>query len=220
MFSSINTAGAIYLVVLLRHGESVGNAEGYHQGQSDFPLTPSGLAQSRSLAQRWKEEGMTFDHIISSPLERARQTAEIISTSLNAPLELDPDWMERDNGLLSGLRLDESARVYPRPPFIHVYQSIGGTGESQWELYLRSGRALQRLVDSPPGRYLIVSHGGILNMAMYAILGIPPQANFTGPRFRFGNTSFATLTYTPDEHRWTLISLNDQAHWKGSQDQD
>ena len=220
MFSSISSTGVTYLIILLRHGESVGNAEGYHQGQSDFPLTPTGLAQAKALAARWKDEGINFDRIISSPLQRARQTADIISAAIHTPVEYDPNWMERDNGSLSGLRHEEAARIYPRPPFIHVYQGIGGTGESQWELYLRAGHALQHLVDSPPGRYLIVSHGGILNMAMYAILGIPPQANFTGPRFRFGNTSFATLTYTPNEHKWTLISLNDQAHWKDTQEPD
>jgi broad specificity phosphatase PhoE len=77
---------------------------------------------------------------------------------------------------------------------MHPYQAVGETGESQWELYLRAGRAVQNLLKNPPGRYLVVSHGGILNLAFYAILGIAPQANFTGPRFRFANTAYATPT--------------------------
>lgn len=205
----------LYHVILLRHGESIGNAEGYHQGQSDFPLTENGRKQARAVARRWRREALAFQGVVSSPLLRARETGEIISGMLKAPLELDADWMERDNGLLSGLRPDEAAQVYPRPTFIHPYQPIGSTGESQWELFLRAGLALQRLLERPPGRYLVVSHGGILNMAMYAILGIPVQANFTGPRFRFGNTAFATLTYAPAEHKWTLFGLNDSSHWAG-----
>lgn len=204
-----------YHVILLRHGESIGNAEGYHQGQTDFPLTENGRRQAQAVARRWQHEGLIFQGVISSPLLRARETGEVITTLLKVPLEMDADWKERDNGLLSGLRPEEAAQVYPRPTFVPPYQAIGRTGESQWELYLRSGRAIQRLLAHPPGRYLVVSHGGILNMAMYAILGIPVQANFTGPRFRFGNTAFATLTYHPTEHRWTLFGLNDSSHWDG-----
>ncbi len=206
---------SLYYILLMRHGESIGNAEGYHQGQTDFPLTENGRRQARAIARRWHHEGLSFLAVISSPLLRAQETGEIIADQLTAPLELDEDWMERDNGLLSGLRPEDAAQVYPRPAFIHPYQAIGQTGESQWELYLRAGRALQRLLTHSPGRYLVVSHGGILNMAMYAILGIPVQANFTGPRFRFGNTAFASLTYSPAEHKWTLFGLNDRSHWSG-----
>lgn len=216
MFSSPEPPpDALFTVILLRHGESVGNAEGYHQGQFDFPLTDNGRRQARALGRRWRREGLRFDAVITSPLLRARETADIIASLLEAPLEIDEDWMERDNGLLSGLRPEESAQVVPRPAFIHPYQAIGQTGESQWELYLRAGRALQRLLLHPQGCYLVISHGGILNMAMYAILGIPVQANFTGPRFRFGNTAFATFSYHPAEHKWTLHGLNDRSHWTG-----
>ena len=202
-----------HFIVFLRHGESVGNAEDRFQGQYDFPLTEKGQAQARALSERWQAEGMHFDFCISSPLLRAAQTAEIITSRLGIPLELDPLWKELHNGLLAGLRSDEAAERYPRPDFIHPYLHIGGTGESRWEVYLRAGRAVQALLDHPSGRYLVVAHGGILNMAIYAILGIPVQADYTGPTFRFENTSFATLTYTPAEHHWRLIGLNDRAHW-------
>ena len=203
-----------YHLTLLRHGESVGNAEGKHQGQSDFPLTEKGEAQGRALAERWLNERKCFDLLISSPLSRARGTAEILAEALHLTLELNPLWMERDNGLLAGLRPEEAIASYPRPPFIHPYLPIGQTGESQWELYLRAGKAIQDLLHHPPGNYLIVSHGGILNMVLYAILGITPQANFYGPRFRFGNTAFATLTYNPGEHKWYVHGLNDRVHWQ------
>jgi hypothetical protein len=51
-------------------------------------------------------------------------------------------------------------------------------------------------------------------MAFYAILGIAPQANFTGPRFRFSNAAFATLTYHPDQHKWSVFAVNDHSHWR------
>jgi 2,3-bisphosphoglycerate-dependent phosphoglycerate mutase len=205
---------SIYSIILLRHGESVGNAEGYYQGQAEFPLTKRGQEQARSLASRWLNEGRTFRQVISSPLSRARQTAEILGQSMNLTVEYDPLWMERDNGILAGLRPEEADLRHPRPAFINPYQHIGETGESQWELYLRAGRAVQSILCRPPDSYLVVSHGGILNMVLYAILGIAPQANFQGARFRFRNTAFATLTYNPVEHFWVLEGLNDRVHWE------
>lgn len=213
MFNPTHTP-IIYHITLLRHGESQGNFEGRHQGQADFPLTELGRQQTKALVDRWHGEKKSFDLVISSPLVRARETAEIIATRLQTPLELDPLWMERDNGLMAGLSEEEVRETLPQPQFIHPYQAIGQTGESQWELYLRAGKAVQSLFNRPPACYLIVSHGGLLNMFFYAILGIAPQPNFHGPRFRFNNTAFATLSYNPTSHRWYVLGVNDHMHWK------
>src|SRR4030066_2591894 len=91
-----------YHITLLRHGQSQGNFEGRHQGQADFPLTDLGRQQTNALVDRWKAEKKEIDLIISSPLMRARETAEIIATVLGIPLVFDPLWMERDNGLMAG----------------------------------------------------------------------------------------------------------------------
>ncbi|MCS6906591.1 MAG: histidine phosphatase family protein [Anaerolineales bacterium] len=196
-----------YQIYLLRHGESTGNANGYHQGQYDFPLSEKGTQQARRLASLLKARGLNFDRIISSPLSRARQTAEILAETLSVPLELDPIWMERDAGLLSGLRPEEAQKLYPRPDFISLYEKIGKTGESQWELFLRAGQAIESILRCGPGRYLVVSHGGILNMVMYATLGIFPQPNFYGAQFLFTNTGYAVLHFYPETHNWLLAEL-------------
>lgn len=204
----------VYEITFLRHGESVGNADGYFQGQSDFPLTQAGLSQAQALAQRWVEEKVKFDMIVSSPLSRARQTAEIIASALNAPVVLDEMWMERDNGSLAGLKFDEGRKKYPLPDFSNIYQPFAETGEGDWELYLRAGHAVHKLLSRPAGRILVVSHGGLLNQVMYTIMGITPQANYSGTRFRFENTGFATFVYYPNEHRWQVDTINDHSHWK------
>jgi len=213
MVAMINDPSIMYCITLLRHGESLGNYEGRHQGQADFPLTDKGRDQTRALVERWKAEGKTFDLIISSPLARARETAEIISAEFSLPLEFNSLWMERDNGLMAGLSPEEVRDTLPEPGFVHPYLAIGQTGESQWELYLRAGNAVQKLLNHPPGNYLVVSHGGFLNMFFYAILGITPQPNFHGPRFRFNNTAFATINYNPATHRWYILGVNDYHHW-------
>jgi broad specificity phosphatase PhoE len=203
-----------FYITLLRHGESVGNAESRWQGQADYPLTDTGRAQARALAQRWKAEEMKFDLIITSPLLRAKETAEIIGKALNAQVEVDDLWLERDNGEFAGLTPSEARQKFPQPVFYTPYDFVGGDGEGDWELFLRAGQALHSLLTRNPARYLVVSHGGLLNQFMHAVTGIAPQANNAGVRFRFENTSFAQMTYIPHQHRWMIDKLNDRAHWK------
>ena len=210
----MNRSRPRFIFTFLRHGESVGNAEARRQGQKDYPLNDTGRAQVRALADRWVAEKIHFDKIFSSPLARARETAEILSADLNAPVEFDPIWMERAAGDLQGLTAVEIRR-YPRPDFLNPYQDVGGSGEGDWELFLRGGRALHGLLRQPLGEYLIVSHGGLLNQILLAAAGITPHANLGGPRFRFENTAFARLIYFPNVHRWEFDALNDHAHWTG-----
>jgi 2,3-bisphosphoglycerate-dependent phosphoglycerate mutase len=200
-----------YHLTFLRHGESVGNAENRFQGHADFPLTEKGRAQAQDLAERWLADDVTFDRCISSPLLRTRQTAEIVTQALNVPLEFDADWMEINNGLMAGLNDEEAEKVAPPPNFMTPYTRYGKTGESRWELYLRAGKAIQAILDRAPARYLVVAHGGILNMAMYAILNISPQTDFSGPRFMFNNTTFASFRYEPEHHNWRLLQFSGYA---------
>jgi broad specificity phosphatase PhoE len=65
-----------------------------------------------------------------------------------------------------------------------------------------------------PGSYLIVSHGGLLNQLMHAIIGIAPHVDPSGVRFRFENTAFARVLYYPHQHRWAIDAVNDRAHLK------
>lgn len=201
----------IYHFVFLRHGESIGNAQARWQGQSDYALTDKGRAQAQALAERWKAEHAKFDLIIASPLSRARETAEIVASAVNAKVEFDPILLERHIGEMEGLTAEE-VRKRPQPPYVTPYDPIGGEGEGDWALFLRAGQALHSLLRRPPGNYLIVSHGGLLNQLMNAIVGIAPHVDPSGVRFRFENTAFARVIYYPYQHRWAIDALNDRAH--------
>ncbi len=201
-----------FTLIFLRHAESVGNANGYYQGQKDFPLTKRGINQVRRLISRWQVDGTRLDRIITSPLERAKRTAELIGKALNCPMDVDEDWQERDMGVLTGVRREEADSVYPKPAFFNPFDHIGGTGEGNWALFLRAGKALHEILQREPGRYLIVSHGGILNQALHVVLGMTPQANGQGVHFRFVNTAFATVYYEPEKHKWIVWGLNDFTH--------
>lgn len=203
----------VYTFVFLRHGESVGNAEARWQGQSDYMLTQKGRLQARALAERWKSENVKFELIITSPLVRAKETAEIIASALGTKVELEPILMERHIGEMEGLTAEE-VRKKPQPPYVTPYDPVGGEGEGDWALFLRAGQALHGLLRRTPGSYLIVSHGGLLNQLMNAIIGIAPHVDPSGVRFRFENTAFARVFYFPHQHRWAFDALNDRYHLK------
>jgi broad specificity phosphatase PhoE len=151
-----DTLNSHYQIAFLRHGESTGNAEERFQGQSDFPLSPLGRAQARALASRWQADGFNFDCIVTSPLSRAAETAQIIGSALGAPVETEPLWMERHNGQFSGMRHVEIRERFPSIDNWGLYQNFAETGEGDWELYLRAGQALHSLMRKTPGRYLVV----------------------------------------------------------------
>lgn len=87
------------MLILIRHGESTGNAEGLLLGRLDAPLTERGLDQALSLGSSLT--GVT--RVISSPLVRARATAEALG--LGIPVEIDERWIEMDYGEFDGRRL-------------------------------------------------------------------------------------------------------------------
>jgi broad specificity phosphatase PhoE len=204
----------VYRFVFLRHAESVGNVESRWQGQSNYPLTERGRAQARALCERWKNEDVKFDLVITSTLARARETAQIVTSYLDdIMIEFNPILMERHIGEMEGLTVEE-VRQLPQPPYVTPYDSIGGVGEGDWALFLRAGQALQQFLRKPPGKYLIVSHGGFLNQLMHAVVGISPHVDPSGIRFRFENTSFARVAYYPHQHRWLIDTINDRAHLK------
>jgi 2,3-bisphosphoglycerate-dependent phosphoglycerate mutase len=203
---------AFFTLRFLRHAESVGNAQGYYQGQKDYVLTDRGENQVKRLIARWQADGTRIDQVISSPLTRARKTAEPICEAFGCPLVVDDDWRERDIGLLTGVKREEADKVYPKPDFFTPYDSLGVTGEGDWALYLRAGRAIHSILKRPSGRVLIVSHGGILNQAMHVVFGMAPQAAGQGVHFRFVNTAYSTVYYDPERYKWVVWGLNDFTH--------
>jgi len=191
-------------LTLLRHGESVANRAAVVQGQMDSPLSDLGRKQAEGVAREWLSEGLLFDQVITSPLLPARETAEVIATRLGLHLELEPSWMERDFGSGQGLSIESfQDRLGPKPPL--PFAPVFGNGEGAWDLYLRVARAVQAVVRRPPGRYLIVSHGALLNAALRAMLGLAPTPG-RAPRFTFANGGHAHLEMD-DEGAWTLHAL-------------
>jgi broad specificity phosphatase PhoE len=193
---------------LIRHGASTGNRDRVRQGQQDFPLTEEGRIQAERLATGLSGNGIVYAALVSSPLSRALETAEIISTALALPLETDPRWMERHAGTAEGSPIDEAALRRGGPSATSAHQPLFEDGESQIDLHLRAVGAIQDLLRRPPGHYLVVAHGGILSEAVRSLLGWSPTGSHPLPSFRFDNCAFARLSYNTRRQSWTVECAN------------
>ncbi len=148
----------------LRHGETDWNAQGLSQGNVDIPLNPTGLAQARSAAERLRHRGIAT--IVSSPLSRARVTAEIAGEALSLPVQFDDDLREVRFGVQEGQPMSD---WFPR----WVAGDFAPEGaESFAALRSRAVAAVSRAVVLPPA-VLVVAHGAWFR-ALRTAMGIEP----------------------------------------------
>src|SRR6516164_7866041 len=96
-------------VYLARHGETEWSVSGQHTGLTDLPLTDRGERNARRLGERLK--GMTFAHVLTSPLRRARRTCEL--AGFGAAAQVDPDLVEWNYGTYEGKTTAEILKERP-----------------------------------------------------------------------------------------------------------
>ena len=159
-------------IFLARHGESDWNVEKRFQGHSDRPLTERGREQAHALADLLASE--KIDAVYTSPLSRARETAEIVAARAGLEPVALPELREVDTGSWSGLsRVDVEARF---PEGFARWRS-GGSGWEDGETYQQMAErvigALRTIAeDHPNGRVLIISHGGPIRAIHAAAEGV------------------------------------------------
>ena len=98
-------------VVIVRHGQSVANAEGRWQGQRDYELSAEGTRQAELLRDRFREEKFDPQFVYASPLRRAAGTAEIVMPAKKI-ITID-DLKEGGAGIFEGRTMDEIRKDYP-----------------------------------------------------------------------------------------------------------
>lgn len=149
--------------LLVRHAQSVANAEGWFSGHADVPLTSAGRAQADALARAL--DGRQIDRVVSSDLARAVATARPVAQRRGLPVETSPRLRERDLGAWTR----QPVRTAP-PAFrevLHRFRVAPPGGESLSDV---AARVTAWLADQPDGasRTLVVAHGGVLR----ALLGL------------------------------------------------
>jgi alpha-ribazole phosphatase len=153
------------LLILARHGQTEANAEGKLLGRLDLPLTEVGAAQAACVGEALK----SADRVISSPLERARRTAEAIGR----PVEVDERWIEIDYGIYDGVPLkdvppDLWARWRSEPDYTPE------EGESLTAMGWRVWTACEELAEEARTRdIVVVSHVSPIKAAVAWALGVP-----------------------------------------------
>lgn len=158
------------MLVLLRHGETEGNAAGQLLGRAESPLTARGRSDAAKLSGAL---GPVF-RLVSSPLGRARQTAEALG--LAPPVEVDERWIEVDYGELEGRALrDVPAELWARWRADPTFAAPGGeslraVGERVRiacdELFARPGEGARADAD-----VVVVSHVSPIKAAVAWALG-------------------------------------------------
>ncbi len=143
-------------VYLVRHGETAWSVTGQHTGCTDLALTTQGEEQARGLRQRLY--GSRFQHVISSPLRRARQTCEL--AGFGAVAVLDTDLVEWNYGDYEGLT---SAEIHRRNPGWELFRDGCPGGESVAQINTRAERIVS-LLGSLEGNVLIFSSGHLLRV--------------------------------------------------------
>ncbi len=157
-------------LVFVRHGQSEKNILKVKSSTRDrHPLTEKGKIQAKNTAQKLSTQG-GFDVIISSPVLRARQTAEIISEYLHVPIVFDDLISEYDYGNWNDLTEQEMLerhedyleyKKHERGTQEHFDFKLGGT-ESRADVVERAKKFLEKIKEEYSGKNLIVvSHGGI-----------------------------------------------------------
>lgn len=151
-------------IFLVRHGQTEWNALEKMQGQTDIELNEIGREQAQITGEQIKNENI--DLIITSPLKRAKETAEIISKNFNAPMIEDKRLMERGFGELEGKTLKEREQLKEKTPEIdeiwnYSQNSNNYNVEKMKDFFRRIYEFLDETIEKHPDKkILLVAHGG------------------------------------------------------------
>ncbi|MBI4307298.1 MAG: histidine phosphatase family protein [Chloroflexi bacterium] len=161
-------------VYFVRHGESAWNATGRYQGRLDAPLSDLGLRQADLLARRFAP--VRLDAIYTSPLQRARVTAERIAACHGMAVVSEPGLTEIDHGEWNGMLRAEVERRYPET--VRLWREAPGQvrmpgGESLADVRQRGMAAVDAIAAAHPnGAALVVSHHAVLKVVLGTLVGL------------------------------------------------
>ena len=163
-------------LIVVRHGQTAQNAAGlFTQGMLAHPLTEIGREEAASAGRMIRAHDWQPEHLVTSPLQRCVETAEILRTSLGlSAATQDPAFTEIDPGALTGLSWQEIYEAHPKLAARPANQWRGFAefgGESQESLFTRVAAGLDALPED--ARVLLVTHGGVFKAVLAHLLDFP-----------------------------------------------
>lgn len=162
-------------LALIRHGETIWNAENRYAGSTDIPLSPGGLEQAERLADWASSAGLAA--IWMSPLLRARATAAPSERVTGLKARVDSRLREIHFGQGEGLTETEIRQSFPQAfaafqsdPVAHPLPG----GEDPWDVAERAVECFREVETMHPrGRVLVVTHNTLIRIALCHLLGVP-----------------------------------------------
>jgi broad specificity phosphatase PhoE len=191
-------------IYLCRHGDTAWSGERRLAGRTDLPLTEQGEQNARQLGERLKS--IKFDRVISSPLLRARRTAELAGFGKSAVI--NPRLIEMNFGQYDGMTREEI--IATRPAWTYLRDGCPG-GENAADLGRRADAVLADLL----GRretVLLFAHSVILRVLTARWLTLPAAA---GGHFMLSPASLCMLAYDNVEAAPAIGFWNDRSHIGG-----
>jgi broad specificity phosphatase PhoE len=203
-------------VVIIRHGQSQGNAEGRFGGHTDTPLSPRGRRQAQATAKALGAE--KFDAIYSSDLPRAIETASPLAKLTGVPLETTDALRERSVGVMEGLTFEEAAEQHPeqyqallRRDFEHVL--LGG--ESYRQTLDRASRQLDEAIEQHRGgRIVLFAHTGTICILILHLMGALDAPDLKPVWIATANCGIARFDLR-DDGFVRVLCINDTRHLVG-----
>ena len=141
-------------IYFVRHGETEWSLNGRHTGTSDIPLTENGVKEAEKIRDRLK--GENFDHVFTSPLQRAKTTCEIAGFGEKAIIH--EKLIEWNYGEFEGITTEE---IHKTVPGWNVFTHGGPGGESVEDITKRIDSLLDELLHLR-GKILLFAHGHFL----------------------------------------------------------
>ncbi len=172
---------------LVRHGETAWSLSGAHTGLTDLPLTPNGEIQA--LAIRERLQGRPFALVLSSPLQRARETCRLAGYADCA--EYSSGLLEWNYGAYEGLSTSE---IRQSRPHWNLWKDGVPDGETIEEVAERAHQILVRC-EAVHGDVALFAHGHLLRILAAVWVGLPPQC---GSLFSLSTATISMLGHERD----------------------
>lgn len=202
--------GSVTRLFIIRHGQTDWNVVGRLQGSTDIPLNDIGRAQAETASAALMRVLETEPIVVTSPLERARDTAQIIAAAAGVPVEADDRLRERAYGVWEGHTMAEIAQQWPQeyekrkngiPYDLPGMESDAATGN-------RVAAAAREWCADAERDVVFVSHGSAARMGVTVLAGLPLTGRALG---NIPNTAWSVLRGSGDT--WLLERHAVSAAW-------
>jgi probable phosphoglycerate mutase len=193
-------SGTLPKVYLVRHGETAWTVSRQHTGRTDIPLSERGEHEANEVGVRLS--ALRFDRILSSPLQRARRTAELAMPS--SWIAADDDLMEWDYGAYEGRR---TVDIELERPGWNLFRDGCPDGETLDSVGARADRVIGR-IRTGGGNVLLFAHREILRILAVRWIGLAP---IEGRSLLLATASLSVLGYDHDLNEAVIHAWNSRA---------